>query len=206
MQLLQNKTDIRREVKKRIDVFLVAPVIPSVDLSELAFFSTCRTVFAYIPLVREFPTASLLYAAQQAGKKIAVPRVVKNDLEFRRITVSQDLTISPLTPGPFKLLEPADTAPLMFSPTYADDALLPLLVLTPGRAFSSKDGSRIGYGAGFYDRFFSALYARFGQAQKSIMPVGLCYSCQLFETLPADSHDVPMQAILTENGIHAITR
>jgi 5-formyltetrahydrofolate cyclo-ligase len=71
------------------------------------------------------------------------------------------------------------------------------LVIVPGLAFG-PDGSRLGRGKGHYDRFLSAL-------PDSTILCGACFVCQLLETLPAESHDIPMDAVLTENGWRSIT-
>jgi 5-formyltetrahydrofolate cyclo-ligase len=62
----------------------------------------------------------------------------------------------------------------------------------PGVAFD-KNGYRLGYGKGFYDRFL---------AEKKTVAVGLGYSFQLISSLPLGSHDKSLDAIATEDGIH----
>lgn len=62
------------------------------------------------------------------------------------------------------------------------------LVITPGVGFS-KDGNRIGYGAGYYDRFFAA--------EPDHMAVGLCYGFQLFPAFETEKHDKKMAYIVT---------
>ena len=66
------------------------------------------------------------------------------------------------------------------------------LVLVPGVAFG-RDGSRMGMGAGYYDRFLP-------QTNKALT-MGVAYDCLLQETLPTDEHDVKMQCIVSESGI-----
>lgn len=62
------------------------------------------------------------------------------------------------------------------------------LVITPGVGFS-KDGSRVGYGAGYYDRFFAA--------EPDHMTVGICYEFQLFPAFETEKHDKKMAYIVT---------
>ena len=65
------------------------------------------------------------------------------------------------------------------------------VVLTPGLAFGRADGSRLGRGAGFYDRFFA-------RADVMARRIGVCLGSQLRERVPAEPHDAPMHGIVTE--------
>ena len=63
------------------------------------------------------------------------------------------------------------------------------LVLMPGLAFDSS-GHRIGYGGGFYDRFFASEPEHFVLA--------LCFDFQIVDSLPVEPHDRLIDAVLTE--------
>ena len=65
-------------------------------------------------------------------------------------------------------------------------------VIVPGSVFG-RDGSRYGYGKGYYDRFF-AKYPR-------LRRYAVCYEHQLEETLPTDQHDIYMHDIYTEREV-----
>jgi 5-formyltetrahydrofolate cyclo-ligase len=65
------------------------------------------------------------------------------------------------------------------------------LILVPGLLFD-PEGWRLGYGGGFYDRYLS---------QTQGTSAGISYQSLLKTRLPHDSHDIPMQYIITENGI-----
>ena len=67
------------------------------------------------------------------------------------------------------------------------------LVFFPGLAFS-KDGKRLGRGKGFYDRYFFDLWKKPHRPQF----IGLCYEEQIVNTIPTDSYDISMDALLTE--------
>lgn len=68
------------------------------------------------------------------------------------------------------------------------------LVVVPGIAFD-RQGHRLGFGLGFYDRFLCRV-----QAPK----VGLTYDSLLLERIPAEPHDVPMDVVVSESAIHRI--
>jgi len=67
------------------------------------------------------------------------------------------------------------------------------LILVPGAVFDPR-GYRIGYGAGYYDRFLS------GPA-KGIPTFGLAFECQMIEKVPRDEYDMPVDYIFTEDRI-----
>ncbi len=71
------------------------------------------------------------------------------------------------------------------------DAALLDAVLVPGRAFA-PDGSRLGRGGGHYDALLSTL-------PEGCLRVGIAFECQIFPSLPRESHDIPMHWILTEH-------
>lgn len=64
-------------------------------------------------------------------------------------------------------------------------------VIVPGLVFSS-DGRRVGYGAGYYDRFFG----KYPDALK----IGVCFSCQITDEITVNPWDVKMDIVCTENN------
>jgi len=67
------------------------------------------------------------------------------------------------------------------------------IVIVPGVAFS-LDGARIGYGGGYYDRLLPRV--------KGAVPiVALAYEEQIFDSLPAEGHDISMDWIITPERI-----
>lgn len=70
------------------------------------------------------------------------------------------------------------------------------LTLVPGVAFDRK-GYRIGYGKGYYDRFFHTFPVK--------SKIALAFGLQVIDSVPFDEHDVPVDMILTENELIRIT-
>ena len=65
------------------------------------------------------------------------------------------------------------------------------VVLVPGIAFD-KSGARVGFGKGCYDMLLE---------RYSGVKIGVCYDFQICYKIPADTHDVRMDYILTESGL-----
>jgi 5-formyltetrahydrofolate cyclo-ligase len=56
-----------------------------------------------------------------------------------------------------------------------------------------RTGGRIGYGAGYYDRFLAK--------NQNVRKIGIAFACQEYDNLPADENDIPMDSVITEEGI-----
>ena len=67
------------------------------------------------------------------------------------------------------------------------------LIIVPLIAFD-QTGHRIGFGGGWYDRFLST--------QPNAQKIGLAYELQLVGTIPAEPHDEPLDAVITEVNIY----
>lgn len=92
----------------------------------------------------------------------------------------------PLARHALGMEEPAETAP----------AFIPALVLVPLLAFDGA-GYRLGYGAGYYDRTMEALRA----TANPPLFIGAAFSSQEVEQVPSDTHDQPLDGVLTELGV-----
>ncbi len=89
-----------------------------------------------------------------------------------------------LSRGPFRIPEPPESA----APAEPTHLLVPLLAY-------DRDGYRLGYGGGYYDRSLRAL-----RAKRRIVAVGMAYTEQLVPDLPRAPHDEPLDWIVTERG------
>jgi 5-formyltetrahydrofolate cyclo-ligase len=67
----------------------------------------------------------------------------------------------------------------------------PDLVIVPGLAFDSR-GGRLGRGRGVYDRWLNE--------NPAVKALGVCFKCQIVESVPTEPHDARVHAILTEEG------
>lgn len=137
-------------------------------------YRTSKTIYGYLPYNQEVRTVPILEQALADGKKIAVPKVYGDEMKFIYLT---DLT--KVEKSDFGIPEPITDGPVGDDPT--------ALVLMPGIAFT-KEGSRIGYGGGFYDKFLAA--------EPNHPTIALCYDFQMVDELPTEEFDVPVDLVL----------
>ncbi len=155
----------------------------------LAAYGQARTVMLYLDFRGEVETTGLVQDALSSGKRIAVP-VCNPD---RTITpkeihnLEQDLQI-----GTWGIREPRPDQCQPVDPLEID------LVLVPGVAFDSK-GNRLGYGAGYYDRFVLRL-------RPETPLVALAFEAQILPEIQPDPHDRPMHMVVTENRVIAVNK
>lgn len=151
-------------------------------LAALPQWQQARCVFSYVAVRDEVDINPLLQTLPGGGEKLlCVPRVSRAG-HMDAVAVIADW--AELTAGPFGLLQPpADRTPL---PPESID-----LVLVPGLLFA-RDGSRLGYGGGYYDRFLARL--------PRVTRIGLCYREMLVETLPARPDEPRCHLILTPDA------
>ncbi|GAU78009.1 5-formyltetrahydrofolate cyclo-ligase [Fusibacter sp. 3D3] len=118
-------------------------------------------------------------------KSLCLPYI---DMKNKIMTFHAVNAISDLKLSPYGILEPDPKRHTQIDLKSID------LVLTPGVAFDMK-GFRLGYGGGFYDRFFEKI-------SPDVPRIGVAFSLQQLDVIPVESHDLPLTALITEKGIH----
>jgi 5-formyltetrahydrofolate cyclo-ligase len=146
------------------------------------------SVFAlYQPTGSELDPRPLLEPLRRKGAMPALPAASARDavMSFRL----WDLAVR-LEPDAFGVPAPPPLAP----PAEPDLVIAPLLGF-------DRRGGRLGQGAGHYDRALAALRRR-----KPVFVIGLAFAGQEAPQLPAEAHDQPLDAILTEAGYLEVPR
>ena len=136
----------------------------------------------YVSVKNEVDTHRLIRAALREKKRVGAP---KTDRGGGMVHLEIE-ALSDLRPGPFGLLEPSGANRAEILPADFD------LILVPGIAFD-RQGNRIGFGGGYYDRFLGLTPAP---------RVGLAYDFQLLERLPVDAQDVRLDFLATESEVY----
>jgi len=144
-----------------------------------ALLRDSRCVALYASVNDEAPAQRLADALIADGKQLCLPRLVNRvgGMEFRAWEPG-----AALEEGPFSTRHPAQSAELCHPDT----------IIAPCVAFDARL-MRLGQGGGYYDRIF----ARYPDALR----IGLAWSVQQIETVPADPWDVPMHMVLTERSL-----
>lgn len=157
-------------------------------VSAMSDFATARSVGSYIALPREVQTAGLTDDAAKNGAAVWVPafRSETGSYEFARWSGDMQLEV-----GPMRVPQPAEPKWL------ADEGMD--LVLVPGMAFDPC-GGRVGYGGGNYDRLLRVNAERANCA----VHIGLAFDFQVFDRVPMDAHDVPVDLVVTQKGVSAV--
>jgi 5-formyltetrahydrofolate cyclo-ligase len=117
-------------------------------------------------------------------RELVVPRILSNKVEFENVLIHSDTDYSVNKWG---IREPVNGT--VIPDIDIELVLVPLLC-------ADLEGRRIGYGKGYYDRFLHSTAA---------VAVGLCPEDCLFESVPFEDHDKPLDYIITEKRILRIT-
>lgn len=143
--------------------------------------------FIYCSYQSEVETRVLLQRCLAEGKSVSVPLTLPQRSELLAVAITNPAT--DLSPGYKGIPEPIPplTELRRVSPQSIDIAII------PGAVFD-RSGYRLGYGGGYYDRF---LVHKAPQAYR----IGLAFSQQLVNRIPALSHDVPLDMLITENEV-----
>ena len=174
-----DKKSLRREIREKKRAMTEEEIVTrSERLGEL-FVSTeayqnAKSIYGYLPYNQEVRTVPMLQKAIADGKRVAVPKVYGDRMEFLWL---DDLT--KVEKSEMGIPEPIADEPIADDPT--------ALVLMPGVAFTQQ-GDRMGYGGGYYDRFLAA--------EPNHPTVALCYAFQMVESLPTEEFDIPVDVVL----------
>lgn len=131
--------------------------------------------FVYLSFGSEVGTEKIVEGLRSQFRKICVPLVEGSEMRCVPLT-------DKLKKGAYGILEPESGEEMR-----CDVALVPMLAV-------DKEGYRLGYGGGYYDKFFAT--------HPHIFKVGIAYEGQRVESLPHEETDIPLDALITEEGVY----
>lgn len=150
-------------------------------------YRSAACVMWYVDVRDEVRTRHALPEAISADKRIVVPYCVDGELELFHLESMDELET-----GMYKILEPRSDLRDVAEKRVAVKELD--LILVPGVGFD-RDGGRTGHGKGYYDKLLE-------NAQADTPLVALAFECQLFDEIPMQSHDIYMDAVVTESAVY----
>lgn len=181
----EQKTSIRQILRRKKDAMLPEDRLfksRRICRQLMKLIRDGETVLVYTSKEKEVNTVPLITSLFRKGNPVVVPIIVKEDVSLR---LSYLRDFSALVPSTFGVPEPIG------SEIAADSEDIGTIIL-PMLGFDRK-GGRIGYGAGYYDRFLAK--------NRNLRKIGIAFACQEVDSLPVDENDIPMDYIITEDGI-----
>lgn len=154
------------------------------QLLTMSEFIKAETVSSFVSFRDELdmtPTNEWILAN---GKILLLPYI---DPAQRKMSFYEVRDLSSLQRNDYGILEPDPKVHELF------DELNIECVLTPGVAFDAN-GYRLGYGGGFYDKFFSRI-------RKTTPRIGVAFEIQFVDRLPTEAYDEPVHYLISEKTI-----
>lgn len=176
-ECLAARETLSEKERVRLDNCITQKLLASPEYAEAI------TVLTYVSVSSEVSTRMFIECALRDGKTVAVPRCMPGRrLEFVAIT-----SLDQLIAAPFGLLEPPKELPAL-----TEEQMDASICIVPALLVDTK-GYRLGYGAGFYDRFLSTYPGK---------KICLAYQQNLSRTmLPHTTFDVAVDEVITESDV-----
>ena len=183
LDLTTRKGDLRRQIRAQLKALTAeerrqASIAACELLRRQAVWRTAKNILFYAAIPGEIDVAPLVEEALAEGKTAALPGFIAETGAYDAFVI-RHLT-DDCAPGKFAISEP--------KPGCVRLALNRLdLVLVPGVGFDAT-GHRLGRGQGYYDRLLANINA---------VKCGVAFDVQMVERLPAETHDIRMNCLLT---------
>lgn len=182
------KDELRKIVKEKrnrlqkIDVLTKSSQIKK-RVFDLKEFKQAKTVLFYVSYDNEVYTHDMIKESMLMGKQVVVPKsdTNNNTLLLSKLTKWDDLEL-----GAYTILEPKKQSIKKIDVKSID------LILVPGVVFDIH-GNRIGHGKGYYDDLL--------KGSSNALNVALAFECQIVDRIPTESHDIPVDKIVTEERV-----
>lgn len=147
------------------------------------WYKKSNNIFCFVSFRDEIQTKQLIEHMIKEGKTISIPKI---DTQVEKMFPFEIKSINDMQKGYYGIEEPKDKCTLVNGEKID-------LIITPGLAFDIN-GYRLGYGKGYYDKFFS-------QYCKSGFKIGFAFDIQITDNVPHDEYDVKLDGIVTDKRI-----
>jgi len=174
-----NKDEIRKKYKK-----LRAENSSNIEVNKIYDKNIVSSIKKFL-LLGEYKSVGIYYPILGEPNILEILKIENINFSLPKITEDNNILFYSYKFGN-KLIKKDNK--LIYEPTDTKPHCIPEVLLIPGIAFS-KNGFRIGFGSGHYDKYLSK--------NKSTIAVGVCYSYQITE-FKNDSFDIKMNKIITE--------
>jgi 5-formyltetrahydrofolate cyclo-ligase len=162
---------------------------------DLPAFRSARVIHCFLSIQSEVDTRPLIARALTHDKRVAVPVFVKGSDETPCAEILS-LDDDELEIGRFNLRMPKVMRPVALAEI--DLVFVPLLAFAVAedapREPQAGKVCRLGYGVGYYDRLL-------GRLRADTPKIGLAFAAQRVEDMPAEAHDIRLDAVITEAGM-----
>ena len=177
--MAETKENIRRQfLEKRdglsADWIEIASKQIRKNLGKVEQYKKAQTIACYHSTGSEVRTHEIMQEILSHGKTLALPRVRDDNLVFCNVKKFEDLE-----KGEFGIMEPKQYCGMVDK---FDLIIVPAVAMT-------RNGQRLGYGCGFYDKFL---------AGKNIPTIALAFSKSIAKSIPHEESDVTIDIIVTE--------
>ncbi|MEG1914992.1 MAG: 5-formyltetrahydrofolate cyclo-ligase [Acidaminococcaceae bacterium] len=180
-----NKPDLRKQLKSLRKQFNLLEITAwnqtlATQILESAAYHEASSLLGYLSFGQEASMDLVLQQALADGKIVCVPEIL-TETTIQAVQLSD---LQAVTVGKYGIRTPLSSTRIVCASKLD-------LVLVPGLGFS-KEGKRLGMGAGYYDRFLPQV--------PPAQIVGVCYQAQICDNIPVNENDVKMAYLVTEQG------
>lgn len=178
-----NKEEIRKKVKEERNKLSEEFIdINSKKIAEKLFnmdvYKKVESIYIYMNFEKEVSTKEIIIDSLNKGKKVAIPKIANEVMEFYYISNIEDVSI-----GYYGIEEPIGTKLAKEENS---------LIIMPGVVFDKKK-NRIGHGKGYYDKYLAK--------NRVENKIALAFDFQVLEEIPFENHDLIPDIIITEKTI-----
>ncbi len=180
-KFLEKRKAIPKELREGRDGKICRNILSS------AVYRYADVILMFYPMKGEVDIFPVMEAALKSGKQVAFPRCHAEDrsMTFYFVTSKEDFEA-----GSYGIMEPKTALPV-FDP--AEIETRNVLCLVPAIVYDRR-GYRVGYGGGYYDRFF-------GKTRPA--SIGVVYEEFILKSVPHGRYDITVDVVVSERGIYA---
>lgn len=176
-KVLDQRRNIEVEEKREWDQLIFTSLVNS------DFYIEAKRIFIYVSYENEVETKDIIQYSLDNKKEIYVPKTNIKEKTMKAIKIN---SLDELIVDNYGILEPKDVDKKSISDKFD-------LIIMPGLAFD-RNGNRIGYGGGYYDKYISNLNYK-------VLKIALSYDLQLFKNIKSENHDIKVDCIITNKEI-----
>lgn len=192
LKMKEQLRSLNKDQYKKLNANIQKKILSASNKIQYPFLKNAKDFAFFMPLETEPDIVPIIENYMKMGKNCYLPKVIDDkNMKFFLLDNLQTLE-KQLEIGCFGIREPKIFLPEMNCSC--------LVIFVPALAFDLKF-SRLGKGKGYYDKFLSSFKIKNNSTGISnLYKIGVCYDFQLFDNIPTDKFDIPMDAIVTEKS------